>query len=76
MFVFPKGYLEKASAGEVEDTIGEVFSIPNEEPQAEVQQQDQQQQQPVTIQLGMTTGQVGEALSKPGKIFDLGAKQV
>jgi hypothetical protein len=27
VFQFAKGYLEKASAGEVEDTIGQVFSI-------------------------------------------------
>jgi hypothetical protein len=35
-FEFPKGYLEKASAGVVEDTIGQVFAISNDD-----QQQDQ-----------------------------------
>ena len=35
-FEFPKGYLEKASAGEIEDTIGQVFAISNDD-----QQQDQ-----------------------------------
>jgi hypothetical protein len=35
-FKFPTGYLEKASAGEVEDTIGQVFAISNDD-----QQQDQ-----------------------------------
>jgi len=34
-FGFPKGYLEKANAGEVEDTIGQVFAISDD------QQQDQ-----------------------------------
>jgi hypothetical protein len=35
-FEFPKGYLQKASAGEVEDTIGQVFSIAtNDDQQAQ-----------------------------------------
>lgn len=32
-FEFAKGYLEKASAAEVEDTIGQVFTISNDDPQ-------------------------------------------
>lgn len=32
-FEFPKGYLEKAGAGEVEDTIGQVFAIGNDDQQ-------------------------------------------
>jgi hypothetical protein len=32
VFQFPKGYLETASAGAVEDTIGQVFSISNDGP--------------------------------------------
>jgi hypothetical protein len=34
-FEFPKGYLEKASAGEVEDTIGQVFAISDDSQQAD-----------------------------------------
>jgi hypothetical protein len=66
-FEFPKGYLQKASAGEVEDTIGQVFSVAtnddqqaqggaaaDQQPPAEQQQpaQTAQQPEPQTIQLG------------------------
>jgi hypothetical protein len=87
-FEFPKGYLQKASAGEVEDTIGQVFSIAtnddqqaqggaaaDQQPPAE-QQQPAQQPEPQTIQLGMTTDQVQAAFGKPEKIFNLGTKQI
>jgi len=44
VFEFPQGYLEKAGAGEVEDTIGKVFSISdNQEAQADDQGQGDQQ---------------------------------
>jgi hypothetical protein len=92
VFQFAKGYLEKASVGDVEDTIGQVFSISsddqqgqgdeaNQQPgqqQSEQQSAPQQQQQaePQTIQLGMTTDQVQAALGKPEKIFNVGAKQI
>lgn len=35
VFQFAKGYLEKASAGEVEDLIGQVFAISNDDQQAQ-----------------------------------------
>jgi len=91
VFQFPKGYLEKASVGEVEDTIGQVFSIADEQQgqgneQAQQQQGNQQQQsqqqgqpqqaEPQTVQLGMTTDEVQSALGKPEKIFNLGSKQI
>ena len=90
VFQFAKGYLEKANVGEVEDTIGQVFSISSDDQQgqsgdASQQQQagqqqpaqpEQQQAEPQTIQLGMTTDQVQAALGKPEKIFNLGSKQI
>jgi hypothetical protein len=38
--------------------------------------QDQQQQEPQTIEKGMTTDQVTQALGKPNKIVNLGTKQL
>jgi hypothetical protein len=91
-FDFPSGYLQKASAGDVEDTIGQVFTIATNDDQAQGggaadqqsandQQQQQQtvppaQQEPATVQLGMTTDQVESTLGKPDKKFNVGAKQI
>jgi hypothetical protein len=92
VFEFDKGYLEKASASQVEDVIGQVFTITTEEEQQQAQSDgDSQQQQsgesaqpepaaqqaePQTVQLGMTTDQVQAALGKPEKIFNVGTKQI
>ncbi len=88
VFEFTKGYLEKASAGEVEDTIGQVFTVSSDQEQEQSanagEQQDQQtssqppaqQSEPTTVQLGMTTDQVESALGNPEKIFNLGTKQI
>jgi len=96
VFEFAKGYLEKANAGEVEDMIGQVFAISNDDQQgqggdqgqqsqqgnqqggqqAPAQQQQEQQAEPQTVQLGMSPDQVQNALGKPEKIFNLGAKQI
>jgi hypothetical protein len=90
VFEFAKGYLEKASAGEVEDTVGQVFAVSSDDQQeqsADAQQADQQappgqqeqpaqQAEPATVQLGMTTDQVESALGKPDKIFNVGTKQI
>jgi hypothetical protein len=90
VFQFAKGYLEKAGVGEVEDAIGQVFAISNDnqqgqaagdaaQPQNGSQQQTQQPEQqaePQTIQLGMTTDQVQAVLGKPEKIFNVGTKQI
>jgi len=43
-FVFPKGSLAKASAGDVEDTIGQLLAISDDSQQGDQQQGDQQQQ--------------------------------
>lgn len=92
VFQFAKGYLEKASVGEVEDAIGQVFAISNDDQQGQggdnnsqqnqqsaqqgQQQQQEQQAEPQTIQLGMTTDQVQAAMGKPEKIFNVGTKQI
>jgi hypothetical protein len=91
VFEFPKGYLEKAGAPAVEDTIGQVFSITtDDQQQAQVQQvgqeqpaaqqrapaPEQPQPEPQTIQLGQSTDQVQAALGKPEKIVNLGTKQI
>ena len=91
VFEFAKGYLEQASASQVEDVIGQVFTITTEDEQpaqggeagdqqspADQQQpaQTAQQPEPQTIQLGMTTDQVQAALGKPEKIFNVGTKQI
>jgi hypothetical protein len=91
-FEFAKGYLETASASQVEDVIGQVFTITTEEEQQAAQSNGDsqpqpsgdsaqpepapQQAEPQTIQLGMTTDQVQAALGKPEKIFNVGAKQI
>jgi hypothetical protein len=45
VFQFAKGYLEKAGVGDVEDMIGKVFLISNDDQQGSDQGQQQQQQQ-------------------------------
>lgn len=91
VFQFAKGYLEKAAVGDVEDLIGKVFLISNDDQQGQGDQgqqqqpqqaaappppQQQQQSEPQTVQLGMTTDQVQQVLGRPDKIFNLGAKQI
>lgn len=92
VFQFAKGSLAKVSAGEVEDTIGQVLSISDDSQQAQggdqqggQQGQGQgggqgqgQQQQPETqtVQMGMTTDQVIGALGKPDQQFNVGPKQI
>lgn len=44
-FQFAKGYLEKAGVGDIEDLIGKVFLISNDDQQGEGDQGQQQQQQ-------------------------------
>lgn len=56
VFQFAKGYLEKASAGEVEDTIGQVFAISNDEAQQDQGGQQQGDQQPSGQERGQQQG--------------------
>lgn len=88
VFQFAKGYLEKAGVGDVEDAIGKVFLISDDNQQNDnqnqgngssqqpPQQQEAQQSEPATVQLGITTDQVQSILGKPQKIFNVGAKQI
>jgi hypothetical protein len=89
-FQFPKGSLAKASAGDVEDTIGQLLAISEDsQPQGGQQpgqqqgggqdqggQQQQAQTEPQTIQMGMTTDQVQASLGQPSKVVNLGPKQI
>lgn len=51
-FEFARGYLEKANAGEVEDTIAQVFAISNEDPQDQANAQNPGQQGAMSQQAG------------------------
>jgi len=90
-FEFPKGSLAKASAGDIEDTIGQLLAVSDasQDSQADQQQGGQQQQQaaqqpaqqqqaaePQSISMGMTTDQVQTALGAPTKTVNLGPKQI
>jgi hypothetical protein len=50
VFEFPKGYLEKASASEVEDTIGQVFTVTTNDDQQAQGDENADQQQPADQQ--------------------------
>ena len=89
LFQFPKGSLAKASAGDVEDTIGQLLAISDDSQQqaqggqqggqqeaSQQQAPQQQQQEPQTIQMGMTIDQVQAAMGTPLKIVNLGPKQI
>jgi len=88
VFQFGKGALAKASAGEVEDTIGQLLAISedtgqgdqqqgqDQQGQGQQQQQQQQQSQPQSIQMGMTMDQVTSAMGQPEKTVNLGPKQI
>ena len=92
IFQFPKGTLGKASAGDVEETMGQLLSISEDTPQDQggqqggqaaqagqdqpAGQQPQQQAEPQTIEKGQTIDEVQAALGKPEKIVNLGSKQL
>ena len=92
VFQFPKGALANASAGQVEDVIGQLLSISSDDAQQGQGGNDQQggdqgaaqgqaQQQapppePQQIEKGQTPDQVTAALGQPDKIVKLGAKQI
>jgi len=83
-FEFSKGFLANASAGQVEDTIGQVFGISSGDSQPPAQAGGAQPQQapreqpaePQTIRIGMTIDQVVAAMGKPQNIIDLPTKQI
>jgi hypothetical protein len=89
-FQFPAGTLANASAGKVEDIIGQLLSIGSDDAQqggndqqggdqGAAQGQAQQQApppEPAQIEKGQTTDQVKAAIGNPDKIVNLGAKQI
>ena len=92
VFQFPKGSLANASAGGVEDMIGQVLSVSSDDQQqqsadqggqqgggqdqGQQQQADQPQAQPQSIEKGMTPDQVEAAMGQPDKKVNLGTKQI
>jgi hypothetical protein len=87
IFQFAKGYLGTAGAAQIEDTIGQVFTISDDQtppdqsaakagaPQTpDTPEETQSERQ--TIRIGQTIDQVVSALGKPETIVDLGAKQI
>lgn len=85
-FRFPRGILASGDAAEVEDTIGQVFSIdsgsggaPGQDAQAgpgQVASTAPVSPEPVSIQQGQTIAEAEQALGKPLKILTVGAKVV
>jgi hypothetical protein len=89
VFQFPKGYLDKADATQVQDVISQVLapdsgSGSNDQQQAQQQQPVQSQQPaasqpdsaPLAVQIGQTIDQVKAILGPPEKTFDVGKKQI
>jgi hypothetical protein len=92
VFQFPKGSMANASAGGVEDMIGQVLSVSSDDQQqsadqggqqgsggqdqGQQQQADQPQAQPQSIEKGMTPDQVEAAMGQPDKKVNLGTKQI
>ncbi|HUK54237.1 MAG TPA: hypothetical protein VL099_13180 [Candidatus Binatia bacterium] len=84
-FVYPKGYLESADPGQVEDVISEVLPLASV---VDAAQQQQPQQEPAaqqaaaapaapgggpgTVQLGQTPEEVLRIMGTPDKIINLG----
>lgn len=66
-YQFPHNYLATADFAEVKKSINSTLVS-----QSEFQATDS----PATVRLGMTPQQVEEALGKPGKLIDLGAKKI
>jgi len=85
-FQFGKGYLEKASIGEIEDTISQVlpFEAGGEEqapqaqgqPAAPGQPGDAPPAQPCTVEVGQIPEQVVGCLGQPEKIIKVAPKQI
>lgn len=88
VFQFAKGSLVSTPASTIEDTIGQVFTISDNNSQDQGDQQQgqnqgqgqgqgqQQQAETQTVQMGMTTDQVVGTLGKPDQQFNVGPKQI
>ncbi len=89
-FRFAKGVLATGDASQVEDTIGQVFSIDNSNDAAQADPGAAAGQapaaapasavpaapEPLNVQQGQTIAQVEQALGKPAKILTAGAKVI
>jgi hypothetical protein len=84
-FQFPKGYLEKADAGQVADVIHQVLAVPTDADNKDNNNNNNQQQAqapaqpaaaPANIVLGMALNDVTTALGQPEKMVNLGKKQI
>lgn len=77
-FQFGKGYLEKASIGEIEDIISQVlpFEAVGEQPAPPGQPGDAPPAQPCTVEVGQTADQVVGCLGQPEKIIKVSPKQI
>ncbi len=76
-FQFPKGYLQGADAGQIEDVIAQVLVLDTSNDSAgqqQAQEQDTQGQPPATVQLGQTPDQVVAILGQPIRMS--GARRV
>jgi hypothetical protein len=84
IFQFPKGYLQQADAGQVEDVIAQVLAVDTGGGEAQQQAQNippaqtptEPFDQPTKISLGQTPDEVKAVLGQPQKIVDLGPKQI
>jgi len=71
-FQFPKGYLESADPGQVEDLIGQVLALDTGNNTGDPQPADAPGPAPATVQLGQTPDQVVAILGQPDRITDPG----
>ena len=87
VFQFAKGHLGTAGAAQIEDTLGQVFTISGDQTRPSQSEAnagaqptqdapEEPQPEPQTIRIGQTIDQVVSAIGKPEKIVDLGAKQI
>jgi len=84
IFQFPKGYLQQADAGQVEDVIAQMLAVDTSGGEAQQQAQNtpaaqaqtEPPDQPTKISLGQTPDEVKAVLGQPEKIVDLGQKQI
>jgi hypothetical protein len=67
-FQFPKGYLETADPGQVEDLIGQVLALDTGNNTGDQQPQDAPPQPSAAVQLGQTPDQVVATLGQPVRI--------
>ncbi len=72
VFQFAKGYLEKASVGEVEDAIGQVFAISSDDQQGQGGDNNGQQNQQQSAQQGQQQQQQQQQQQAEPQTIQLG----